>query len=84
MSDIKDIIREFLLQYFKKHELAYDQDIYSLGFVNSMFAVQLVIFLENEFQISLDNKDINFNDFRTINSMYSLIQRKKGNVFQSS
>ena len=76
MEEIKAKIKKFLSRFFTGHELQADEDIFALGFVNSMFAMQLVLFIEQEFQIKIDNEDLDFDNFRTINAMALLIKRK--------
>ena len=76
MEEKKAIITGFLSRFFRKHELRDDEDIFALGFVNSLFAMQLVMFLEKEFGLKIDNKDLDFDNFRTINAIIDLIERK--------
>lgn len=76
MEENKVKIRAFLFRFFRKHELKDDEDIFALGFVNSLFAMQLVMFLEKEFRIKVDNKDMDLANFRTVNSIDELIQKK--------
>ena len=76
MEDIKVKIRTFLKRFFRKHELGDEEDIFSLGFVNSLFAMQLVMLFEKEFALRIDNKDLDIGNFRTINSIAELIQSK--------
>jgi len=75
-------IRNFLAQYFGNYELQNDEDIFALGFVNSMFAMQLVLFVEKEFNVTIENEDLDFENFRTINAMVSLVERKMAVVAQ--
>lgn len=82
MKEIQAKIKEFLARFFRNHDLQLDEDIFALGFVNSMFAMQLVLFMEQEFQISIDNEDLEFDNFRTINAMTRLIERKTAFVVQ--
>jgi methoxymalonate biosynthesis acyl carrier protein len=70
-------IRAFLSRFFRKHELRDDEDIFSLGFVNSLFAMQLVMFLEKDFGVKVDNKDLDLTNFKTINAINDLVERKK-------
>lgn len=72
----KEKIRAFLAKYFKQVQLRDDDQLFSLGFVDSLFVMQLVTFLESEFAIVLDNDDLEFSHFRTIQSMSDLIERK--------
>ena len=76
MNEIQTKIKTFLDKFFGNHDLQPDEDIFANGFVNSMFAMQLVLFVEQEFQISIENEDLEFENFRTINSIANLIERK--------
>lgn len=76
MQAAKSKIKNFLSQYFGNHQLQDDEDIFTLGFVNSMFAMQLVLFIEKEFNVTIENEDLDFDNFRTIEAMNRLIQSK--------
>lgn len=76
MENAKLKVKAFLNKFFRKHELQDDEDIFSLGFVNSLFAMQLVMFLEKEFGIRVENKDLDLGNFRTINAINEFIERK--------
>jgi acyl carrier protein len=74
--EIKAAIRQFLSKFFRDYDLKDDEDIFSLGFVNSLFAMQLVLFVEQTFQITVEDEDLDIDNFRTINALSSLIERK--------
>lgn len=76
MEENKQKIRTFLARFFRKHEVSDEDDIFALGYVNSLFAMQLVMFLEKEFAIKVDNTDLNLNNFRTINAITGFIAHK--------
>ncbi|MEH2196230.1 MAG: acyl carrier protein [Nostoc sp.] len=76
MSEIQAKIKTFLSKFFGNHDLQQDEDIFASGFVNSMFAMQLVLFVEQEFKIAIENEDLEFENFRTINSIANLVERK--------
>ncbi len=76
MTTRKDAIRGFLRRFFRARELADDEDIFALGFVNSLLALQLVDFLEKEFGITVEDEDLDLDNFRTLESMDALIERK--------
>lgn len=76
MKAAKDKIKKFLSQFFGNHDLQDNEDIFALGFVNSMFAMQLVLFIEKEFEVTIENEDLEFANFRSINSMTALLERK--------
>jgi methoxymalonate biosynthesis acyl carrier protein len=76
MGDNKAKIHAFLSGFFRDHNLKDDEDIFSTGFVNSLFAMQLVLFVEKEFNITVDNDDLDLENFRTLNAIDGLIERK--------
>ncbi len=74
--DIKTEIRQFLAKFFQNYNLRDDEDIFALGFVNSLFAMQLVLFVEQTFHITVENEDLDLANFRTINALNDFVQRK--------
>jgi len=78
MESRKDSIRGFLSRFFSTETLASDADIFALGFVNSLLALQLVDFLEKEFGITIADEDLDLDNFRTIDGMDALVERKAG------
>lgn len=76
MTDSRTRIRDYLARYFPGYELRDDDDIFKLGFVTSMFALQLVNFLEREFKISIENEDLELDNFRSVNALSSMVGRK--------
>ncbi|MCK4258238.1 MAG: natural product biosynthesis carrier protein [Halanaerobiales bacterium] len=73
---ITEKVRKFLGRFFKKHELNEEEDIFALGFVNSLFAMQLVLFLEKEFDITVDTADLDLDNFKTINKIVEFVEKK--------
>lgn len=75
-DEIKTCTRAFLGKFFKAIEVQDDDDIFAMGFVNSLFAMQLVLFIEKEFGMSVEDEDLNIDNFRTINTITELIKGK--------
>lgn len=73
-------IRDFLSQRIRGHELKDDEDIFALGFVNSMFALQLVMFVEKEFNVVVEDDDLDISNFNTVNAIAALVERKSAPV----
>jgi acyl carrier protein len=72
----KQKIREFIFRFVRQSELRDDEDIFALGFVNSMFAMQLVAFVEKEFGITVEDEDLDITNFNTINAICALVEVK--------
>ncbi|MET9359923.1 acyl carrier protein [Streptomyces sp. NPDC006632] len=74
--DNKAAIREFILENISESSVGDDDDIFERGLVRSMFVMQLVLFAEQEFAISVTGDDLQFDNFRTVNRIDGLITRK--------
>ena len=71
-------IKDFLSRFFKSHDLQPDEDIFALGFVNSLLAMQLVAFVEKEFGITVEDQDLDLDNFRSVDAIARLVERKGG------
>ncbi len=76
MDEKKEKIRTFLLSVIRTSDLQEDDDIFALGFVDSLFAMELVLFVESEFQITVEKEDLDYENFKTINAVTSFVERK--------
>lgn len=77
MEENKTKIRAFLLQYIRNEQLQDDEDIFATGAVNSLFAMQLVLFVENEFGIKIEGDDLNLDNFSSIQALATFIESKR-------
>lgn len=75
MQEMKEKIREFLGRYIEE-DYSDDEDFYLMGYVNSLFAMQLVVFLEQEFDISVENEDLEIKNFSSVDNIAKFIQTK--------
>ncbi len=78
MDETRTKIKEFLSRFFKNHDLQPGEDIFALGFVNSLLAMQLVAFVEKEFGIAVGDEDLDLDNFRSIDAIAGLVARKRG------
>ena len=69
-------IRAFLTRRIKD-SFSDDEDIFSLGFVNSLFAIELVVFLEKTFDIRIVNEELTLDNFRTVRTMAAVVGRQQ-------
>ncbi|MFC4564375.1 acyl carrier protein [Nocardiopsis mangrovi] len=52
-----------------------DQDLFASGTLSSLFAMELVVHMEQAFGIMIGGTDLRMDNFRTIRSMTELAQR---------
>ncbi|MBE5982847.1 acyl carrier protein [Lacrimispora sp. AGF001] len=74
---VRDKIIAFLSKFVDVSELKDEDNIFDTGLVNSLFAVNLVSFIESEFDISIENSELDLDNFKDIRSITSLIERKR-------
>lgn len=69
-------IRTFMSRSFNGRVVADEDDIFALGFGNSLFAMQLVAFVERQFDIEIESEDLEMSNFRSIQSISTLVGKK--------
>ena len=78
VSSVKSGIRDFVGRALNDRPLGDDEDIFAAGFVNSLFAMELVTFVEGTFGITIESEDLDLDNFRTVSRIASLVARKAG------
>jgi methoxymalonate biosynthesis acyl carrier protein len=69
-------IADFISRTVGQAAIDTDEDIFSSGIANSLFAMQLVDFVEREFGVEIDGDDLEIDNFRTIHRIAALVDRK--------
>lgn len=76
MEEIRAKTRAFLSRFFPNHQLRDDEDFFGLGFVNSLLAIQLVQFVESEFHVTVEQEDLDIENFNSVDAIAALVERK--------
>lgn len=74
-DNLRQTILTFLEQFIDV-DVADDEDLFASGLVNSLFAMQLVLFVEKEFSIKVENEDLDLANFQSVNAITGFIQHK--------
>lgn len=77
MEEIKKRIMKFFVENGAKPGLDFTTDLFKGGYVNSLFALQMVMFLEKEFAIKIPKKEISEKNFKTIDKIAEVVARAK-------
>ncbi|MDR8412935.1 acyl carrier protein [Nonomuraea sp. 3-1Str] len=75
MTDTQGQILGFVRDRYPQAEITESQDIFALGFVNSLFAMELVMFVEKTFGVTIPNEELRIDNFRTATAMSELVSR---------
>ena len=78
-AQVREQIREFVGRHIRGWQVDDGADIFALGFVNSMFAMQLVTFVETTFGITVEDEDLEIDNFKSVNAIVDLVGRKTQN-----
>jgi methoxymalonate biosynthesis acyl carrier protein len=77
-TTVRDRVREFLSTHLRTRELGDGDDIFAMGYANSLFAMQLVVFVEKEFAATLGPEDMQMENFRSVDGLVRLVGAKTG------
>lgn len=75
--DAGEVLEKFFRQKKPDAKLDRDTNLFESGFVNSMFALETVMFIEKTFNVKLGKKDITKENLSSINKMVLLVERLK-------
>ena len=78
---VKTLIKEHILnEILQRRDLHLDDDtaLIDEGYVASLQAIELVMFLEQRFKIEIVPEEVNVQDFHSLNTIAGLVERKLG------
>jgi len=77
-ADIKEAVRQFIFSSIRLPDLGDDDNLFESGIVNSLFAVQLMTFVEKAFGIEVQSDDLDIENFKSLNATTEFVVRKNG------
>ncbi len=80
MENIKEILRNYVLEHFEIEaddpDFSDEVHLFDYGFVDSLGATEIVLFLEEHFNIQITQKDITLYSMNTIEEIAEVVERK--------
>lgn len=76
-EEIRTRIESFLVRHLRSEGVGRDCDIFGLGLVTSLFALQLVEFVEGEFSLMVETEDLELDNFRSVDAIAQFVERKR-------
>lgn len=73
--DVRTRIGTYVRRVVRK-PIGDDDDIFDLGIVDSLFALQLLAFVEGEFSITAERDDLDIRNFCSIAALSAFVERK--------
>lgn len=75
-TEIKEAVKRFILRSINIRDFDDDDNLFESGIVNSLFAVQLMTFIEKNFSIEVVMDDLDINNFKSVNAAAGFVMRK--------
>jgi methoxymalonate biosynthesis acyl carrier protein len=79
-QDLRARIRDFIKKNISIDdgvEISDSDDIFSMRYVNSMFAMRLLKFIERLSDITVSDEDISLANFSSVDAMVALIEKQR-------
>lgn len=57
-----------------------DENLFERGYVNSLFAVQLVMWIERTFDVPMEGTDLDIANIESVSAIASFVERKRASV----
>lgn len=79
--ELKEQIRKFiesnLVVFEDEAEFSDSDNIFEMGFVNSLFAMKLVNYIEENFNVQVANDDLEISNFNSVDRITQFIENKR-------
>ena len=82
-QEISAQVRGFLAGHLANSDLSDEDDIFLTGGATSLFAMELVMYIETTFQLELDDEDLVRDNLASIGAITALVASKRGLVTES-
>ena len=77
-NGIKETVKRFILSSINFTHLDDDDNLFESGIVNSLFAIQLMTFIEKTFSIEVEMDDMDIENFKSLNATTAFVLKKNG------
>lgn len=74
-ENVRQAIRDFISPKFPDLQWQDHEDLFSFGLIDSLMAMEFVMFLERRFELSIPNEELDIRNFRTVDAMTALVER---------
>lgn len=78
VSKIRETVRGFISSAINIAKLDDDDNLFELGVVNSLFAIQLMTFVEKTYALEVAIDDLDIENFKSINATTAFVAAKNG------
>jgi methoxymalonate biosynthesis acyl carrier protein len=73
----RDQVIRYIADRVKGVEVDHDEDLFASGHVNSLFAVQLVMWIQRTFGVQIERGELDFENFKSIDAIIGFVDGKR-------
>lgn len=78
--DTRQRIRSFLAQFLPDQQIEDEENLFTKGYFNSLFVMQLVLFVENELGYAVTDEDLEFENFSSVAAIARMVDGEGAGV----
>lgn len=78
-NKIRSYIEQNFIVFDDEIQFTDSDNIFELGFVNSLFAMKLLTYVEQEFKVIIENSEIDIKNFNSVDNIVKLLKGKMNN-----
>ena len=75
-AEAKAKVRAYLSRSLRGRALRDEEDIFALGLVHSLFAMQIVLFVEKEFGVELDPEEVALTELSSVERIVAVVKAR--------
>jgi methoxymalonate biosynthesis acyl carrier protein len=75
-KEIKAKMKKFINRHTKQ-EISDDYNFFTGGLIGSLAAVEMISYIEHEFNVTVGNEDLDLSNFNSLNAISEFVTRKK-------
>ncbi len=81
MDLLQQELKSFIIEnyHLDDSQFSSDQSLVNSGIIDSMGIIEIVSFIEDKYDIIIDDEEINTENFETVNNMVMFIKSQKSN-----
>lgn len=76
-TQISAALRDFIGGFVRGGDFSDEENIFKAGFVNSLFVMQLILYVESAFSIAVENEDMDIANFCSVVALTRFVLAKQ-------
>lgn len=80
MKETRETIRAFMSRFFDVSQIKDSENLQQTGLINSLFYMQLILFLEKEFDVTVGHEQMNAENFSSMDAIVRFVESNMVNI----